>query len=177
MPFRHRRTRRQLCRDLALAAAGLCAGHLAPEARAREALAERILVLKSQRILVLMRGEQRLARFPIALGANPLGPKRRQGDARTPEGLYRIDAFNPQSRFYRALHLSYPNADDLLRAREFGVAPGGDIEIHGLPQGFAHYDPPVFCKDWTDGCIAVSNQSMDAIWTRVALGTAVEIRA
>jgi len=86
-------------------------------------------------------------------------------------------AFNPQSRFYRALHLSYPNADDLLRAREFGVAPGGDIEIHGLPQGFAHYDPPVFYKDWTDGCIAVSNQSMDAIWTRVALGTAVEIRA
>ena len=175
--FRLLRTRRELCRDLALATIGLCAGHIAPTARASEPFADRILVIKSARVLMLMRGDERLARFPIALGGDPIGPKRRQGDARTPEGFYRIDAFNPQSRFHRALHLSYPNAADMLQARAKGAEPGGDIEIHGLPPGFADYDPNVFFKDWTNGCIGVSNRSLDAIWMRVALGTPVEIRA
>lgn len=177
MPSRGWRTRRQLFCDLAIAAAALAAGPLVPEARAAEPTAERIVVLKTQRLLMLIRGETCLAAFPVALGARPIGPKRRQGDARTPEGLYRIDALNPQSRFHRAFHLSYPNLDDLLRAREAGVAPGGNIEIHGLPPGFADYDPTVFYKDWTDGCIAVSNRSIDELWTRVAVGTPVEIRA
>ncbi|HKT20073.1 MAG TPA: L,D-transpeptidase family protein [Stellaceae bacterium] len=177
MSSHHWRTRRQLCRDLALAAAGLSAGSFAAKARAGEPIADRILVLKSQRVLLLMRGERRLAQFPIALGAHPIGPKQRQGDQRTPEGLYHVDGFNPRSRYHRALHISYPNEWDVQRALAAGFQPGGDIEIHGLPPDFAHYDPVTFHKDWTNGCISVSDPAMDAIWPRVALGTPVEIRA
>lgn len=113
----------------------------------------------------------------MALGAQPIGHKRQQGDKRTPEGTYRVDALNSHSRYHRALHLSYPNEEDMRRAEAAGVAPGGDIEIHGLPHGWDHYDPAVFMKDWTDGCIAVSDRAIDEIWARVRLDTPVEIIA
>lgn len=124
---------------------------------------------------MLLRGGSRLAAFPIALGTQPKGPKLEQGDARTPEGHYRIDGFNARSRFHRALHLSYPNAEDMRRARAIGLSPGGDIEIHGLPQGYGDYDPVAFYKDWTDGCIAVSNRAIDEIWASVKIDTPVDI--
>lgn len=137
----------------------------------------RILVTKSERKLVLMRAQKILLRFPVALGANPKGPKRETGDGRTPEGTYHIDAFNPASRYYRALHISYPNLEDLRLAQAAGRTPGGNIEIHGMPAGYEDVDPPFFPTDWTDGCIGVSNRAIEVIWKTVSLDTPVVILA
>lgn len=170
-------SRRQICRGLAFAACGLVMRPLSTEAATVAEPADLVVVLKSQRKLLLMRHARVIAHYPVALGTQPHGPKRQQGDKRTPEGSYRIDAFNPHSRFHRALHISYPNAEDLREASAAGVVPGGDIEIHGLPRGFERYDPAAFAKDWTDGCVAVSNRAMDEIWARVQIDTPVAIIA
>ncbi len=150
-----------------------------PSARAEigSERADRVIVLKSERKLLLLRAGAILRSFPIALGACPEGPKRFEGDSRTPEGFYRIDAMNPRSQFRRALHISYPNAEDVRRAREVGMSPGGNIAIHGLPTSYGDYDPIAFFKDWTEGCIAVGNLAIEQIWERVSIGTPVEIRA
>lgn len=137
----------------------------------------RIIVEKAQRRLILVRAKRILLSFPIALGAHPKGPKREAGDGKTPEGEYRIDAFNPDSRYHKALHISYPNDEDLMFARRTGRVPGGAIEIHGLPPGFETYDPKRFARDWTDGCIGVSNRAVELLWKNVGLDTPVTIRA
>jgi len=172
----HSPTRRQVCRGLALAGAALI---LPSAARAVAvipgATADRIVVLKSERKLTLWRDGRLIATYPVALGGNPVGPKRRQGDKRTPEGRYSIDGMNPRSRYYRALHISYPNAEDVRLARVAGLAPGSDVEIHGLSRGFEDYDPAAFTYDWTDGCIAVSNRAIDEIWDRVRVATVIDI--
>ena len=138
--------------------------------------ADLVVVFKRKHELVLMRGDRVLDVFPVALGRYAeYGPKRREGDQRTPEGIYRLDAKLDGSNFYRAIVISYPNAIDRARARAMGVNPGGRIEIHGLPNGVsAHYigHPEI---DWTDGCIAVTDRQMDEIWARVAVGTPIEI--
>lgn len=136
-----------------------------------------ILVRKSKRKLTLVRAGVTLHTFPIALGNNPTGTKRQEGDGRTPEGAYAIDAFNQWSRYHRALHLSYPNAEDVARARAAGREPGGNIEIHGMPAGYDDVDPPFFPTDWTDGCIGVSNRAIETIWKNVSLDTPVVILA
>jgi murein L,D-transpeptidase YafK len=97
--------------------------------------ADRILVRKARRELVLLHQDRVLKSYRVALGRNPVGPKRRQGDRKTPEGLYTITGRNPSSAFPRALRISYPSAPDRARARREGVSPGGDIMIHGLPNG------------------------------------------
>jgi murein L,D-transpeptidase YafK len=170
-------TRRQLCSGLGLVALGLALRPLKAEAGTGSGGVDRIVVLKSERRLLLQRGGSILATFPVALGAQPTGPKLQQGDARTPEGLYHIDAVNPHSRFHRALHISYPNAEDLRRARAAGVPPGGDIEIHGLPDSYGRFDPVAFFRDWTNGCIAVGNRAIEEITATVGVGTPVEILA
>lgn len=169
-------SRRQVGRALAVAALALIARPLKAGAEAGES-ADRIVVLKSERKLMLVRAGSVLAAFPIALGACPVGPKREQGDTRTPEGFYRIDGINPHSRFHRALHISYPNEEDVRRARAAGVSPGGNIEIHGMPNRYGDFDPVAFFKDWTDGCIAVGNRAIEQIWASVSVGTPVEIKA
>lgn len=166
--------RRDVCRGLA---AALVAAPVKAESWAEGANALRIVVVKSARKLMLVRAKTAFRTFPIALGAHPKGPKREAGDARTPEGNYRIDGFNDQSRYYRALHISYPNAEDVRRAGAAGLSPGGNIEIHGMPASFDNYDPIVFPKDWTDGCIGVSNRAIAAIWASVSLDTPVDIMA
>ncbi|MEO7054440.1 MAG: L,D-transpeptidase family protein, partial [Rhizomicrobium sp.] len=93
------------------------------------------------------------------------------------EGHYAIDGFNEWSRYHRALHLSYPNAQDMALARAQGQEPGSNIEIHGMPPGFEDIDPSGFERDWTDGCIGVSNKAVDAIWKDVSLDTPVVILA
>lgn len=170
-------SRRQLCCGLVAAVIGLAVPPVPAEAGTGSEWVDRIVVLKAQRKLLLLRGQSTLATFPIALGARPIGPKLQQGDARTPEGLYRIDGANPHSRFHRALHISYPNAEDMRRARAAGVSAGGDIEIHGMPDSYGHFDPVAFFRDWTNGCIAVGNRAIEQIWMSVAIGTPVEIRA
>ena len=112
----------------------------------------------------------------MALGFSPVGPKQSEGDGRTPEGNYTVDFHKSDSAFHRALHISYPDAADSARAAEAGVAPGGDIMIHGLPNGFSALASAHRLRDWTAGCIAVTDSEMDEIWVSVADGTPIEIR-
>lgn len=159
---------------LALALAGT-AGFASDQPVAPATQADRIVIMKSAHTLTLMSGEQPLKSYKVALG-NPGGPKRRQGDRLTPEGTYRIDAKNPRSEYHRALHISYPSAEDRERARKMGVSPGGDVEIHGLPPSWAWIGEGHRQRDWTWGCIAVTDPEIDEIWALVPVGTPVEIR-
>ncbi len=140
------------------------------------ARADRIVIEKARRRLVLMRGGRPLRSYRIALGRHPVGPKRRRGDGRTPEGLYRIDWRNPKSRYHLSLHISYPDRRDRARARRLGVSPGGSIMIHGLPNGMGWLGRLHALVDWTGGCVAVSNSEIEEIWRLVPNGTVVEIR-
>jgi murein L,D-transpeptidase YafK len=136
---------------------------------------DRVLVFKKQHKLMLMSGDTVLKTYSVALSHN-IGPKQHEGDHKTPEGLYRIDYRKRASSFHRALHISYPNADDLTRATAIGVDPGGSIMIHGLPNGQGSIGSAHHWVDWTDGCIAVTDQEIEEIWNLVPDGTAVEIR-
>ena len=138
--------------------------------------ADRIVVLKGERKLILYRNGTILKSYKIALGPNSVGPKQKQGDHRTPEGLYQIDSKNAHSRFHLALHVSYPDQQDRERARKMGVKAGGDIMIHGLPDRYAFMGTLHTKYDWTDGCIAVSNSEIEEIWKLVPVGTPVEIK-
>lgn len=138
--------------------------------------ADKILVLKSAHTLSLMSNGRPLRTYSVALGRNPVGPKARKGDHRVPEGQYVIDAKNEHSRFYRALHISYPNAADRQRAEKQGFDPGGDVEIHGIENGLGWVGSLHRSSDWTDGCIALTDSEMDQIWPAVAVGTIVEIK-
>lgn len=137
--------------------------------------ADRIVVVKSAHTLTLMRGNQVLRVYRVALGRTPVGLKTRKGDHKTPEGEYLIDAKKPNSRFYRALHISYPNEDDKERALGQGLDPGGDVEIHGIENGLGWIGRLHRKIDWTDGCIAVTDSEMDEIYSSVDIGTSVKI--
>jgi murein L,D-transpeptidase YafK len=161
-----------LNRRLILVVCLLCAQVLAASAEH----ADRIIVFKSQRRLVLMNAGKEIRTYKVSLGPSPIGPKTRQGDHKTPEGVYVIDSRNAASHFYRALHVSYPNQADRARARKLGVSPGGEIMVHGLPNGYGSLGKAHLLHDWTDGCIAVTNEEMDEIWKLVPVGTRIEIR-
>jgi murein L,D-transpeptidase YafK len=154
---------------VAIAPADAAKRHAAPRPRI-----DAIWVYKGERTLTLVRRGEIVSRYPIALGADPVGPKHLEGDKRTPEGRYTIDWRNPDSRFHKALHISYPNDNDLRDAERVGVNPGGMVMIHGMPSApeLRWLDTR---GDWTDGCIAVSNTAMDEIWNAVADGTPVII--
>ncbi len=135
--------------------------------------ASHIVVSKTNRVLALMSGEQTLKRYQVHLGFQPQGPKLASGDGRTPEGQYYIDRRNPRSDFYLSLGVSYPNANDVARAHAAGVRPGGDIFIHGGPKRVADRRK----KDWTAGCIAVSDEEIEEIWSMVPTGIPIIILA
>src|SRR4030066_935587 len=137
---------------------------------------DRILIEKSTRRLMLISQGEVLKSYKIALGGNPIGPKERQGDNKTPEGTYLIDARNRDSRFYLSLHISYPNERDKNRAKKLGVSPGGDIMIHGIKNGFSWVGDVHAEVDWTKGCIAVTNEEIEEISKLAPNGTIVEIR-
>jgi len=137
---------------------------------------DRILIEKSARRLMLISHGEVLKTYKIALGGNPIGPKERQGDNKTPEGTYVIDARNRDSRFHLSLHISYPNERDKYRAKELGVSPGGDIMIHGIKNGFAWVGDTHAEVDWTKGCIAVTDEEIEEISKLAPNGTIVEIR-
>jgi murein L,D-transpeptidase YafK len=149
---------------------------VASDALAKDAHADKVLVLKSERILELLDHGRVLKNYKVALGSAPVGKKEKQGDHRTPEGLYILDRRNEHSQFYRSLHISYPNAEDRQHAQQAGLTPGGDIMIHGLPNGLGWIGKHHRLRDWTDGCIAVTNEEMDEIWRAVADGTPIEIK-
>jgi murein L,D-transpeptidase YafK len=138
--------------------------------------ADRILIVKSKREMTLFAQGKAIKTYKVSLGTQPVGAKERQGDHKTPEGNYVIDARVEHSRFHHALHISYPNQSDRERARKFGVNPGGAVEIHGLGDGVGWVGSLQRTVDWTDGCIAVTNSEIDEIWSMVPVGTPVEIR-
>jgi len=138
--------------------------------------ADMILVEKRARRLTLFSAGRKLKEYRVALGFSPIGPKQHEGDGRTPEGKYTIDFHKSDSAFHRALHISYPDAADGARAAEAGMTPGGDIMIHGLPNGLSELGPAHRLRDWTAGCIAVTDSEIDEIWASVADGTPIEIR-
>ena len=137
--------------------------------------ADKVLIEKKERRLTLLSKGEVIKTYKIALGKNPVGPKERQGDNKTPEGVYIIDSRNGNSKFHLALHISYPNKRDIRRAKELGVSPGGDIMIHGLKNGFSLLGASHAEDDWTNGCIAVTNQEMEEIYKFVPIGTTVVI--
>jgi len=149
----------------------LCAG-TAPAAPKVDS----ILILKKDHVMELLSHGKVIRRYKVALGQGGLTPKQRQGDGLTPEGHYVIDARNAGSHYHRSLHVSYPNAEDRKRAARRGVNPGGDIMIHGLPNGEGWVGAGHRLRDWTLGCIAVTDEEIDEIWNLVPLGTPVEIR-
>ena len=138
--------------------------------------ADTILVRKAERRMYLMRANRIIAEYPIRLGLNPTGHKEREGDFRTPEGLYQLVGRNPRSEYFLSLEVSYPNEEDRARAKKSGVSPGGLIMIHGQPN-VPRKSPDYYANyDWTNGCIAVSNSDMVDIWLRTQPGTVIVIR-
>jgi murein L,D-transpeptidase YafK len=155
---------------------GILFGLLAITSRAQtKTIADSIVVSKSAHTLSLMSGNTVLKTYRIALGRGSTGAKQVVGDNRTPEGKYIIDEKNTSSKFHKALHISYPNADDRARAVKLGKSAGGDIEIHGLPATFAWLGTAQRTLDWTSGCIALTNDEIDELWKMVSVGTPVEI--
>ena len=139
--------------------------------------ADSILILKHDHVLELLQGGKIIRTYKVALGRGGLAPKEREGDERTPEGHYIIDSRNAASHYHKALHISYPNAEDQARAAKLGVSPGGAIMIHGLPNGIGWLRASHLLYDWTQGCVAVTDAEMDEIWNLVPVGTPVEIRS
>ena len=136
---------------------------------------DRVVVYKSRKIMELQKGNEVVRSYKVALGRNPKGPKQKMGDCRTPEGAYIIDRHKKDSGYYKSLHLSYPNCQDLASAKNRGCAPGGSIMIHGLPKGYEDLADIHYRRNWTKGCIAVNNKEMDEIWHLVVDGTPIII--
>ena len=128
-----------------------------------------VLVYKGSRTMYLMHHDQVLQAYEVDLGFSPYGHKAQRGDGRTPEGAYVIDRRNPNSDYHLSIGLDYPNATDVEVARAAGVSPGGDIFIHGEPRKFRRQ------RDWTAGCIAVTNDEIEDIYAMVRDGTPILI--
>jgi murein L,D-transpeptidase YafK len=162
---------------LAVTAGFLGAGVLPTQSRAfaqrRDPRANHLVVSKRNRVLALMAGETTLRRYRISLGFTPEGHKKRSGDGRTPEGRYYINRRNPRSDYHLSLGISYPNTLDMAKAMALGIDPGGDIFIHGGPVRAGDRRK----RDWTAGCIAVSDRDIEEIWSLVPTGTPITILA
>jgi murein L,D-transpeptidase YafK len=138
--------------------------------------ADKVVVFKGKRLLMLMKEGEILKVYRVALGKQPNGHKMKTGDKKTPEGTYVLDARNSDSKFYRAIHISYPNENDVQNAQKLGYSPGGDIMIHGLSEKLKKMGKLHRTADWTDGCIAVTNPEIEEIWSLVPDGTPIEIK-
>jgi murein L,D-transpeptidase YafK len=136
---------------------------------------DRILVEKSARKLSVFANGKKLKTYRVALGRNPVGAKQEEGDHKTPEGIYKIDSRNPQSNFHLALHVCYPSDQDKARAAERSVSAGFDIMIHGIRNGLGWIGSFHRLNDWTDGCIAVTDEEIEELWRVTPDGTTIEI--
>jgi murein L,D-transpeptidase YafK len=160
---------------VALAGLSACATTPATSKLAQHPQVTSLVVQKSKRRLLLLNQNTEIDAFDVALGRNPVGPKEREGDGRTPEGAYYITGHNPNSHYHLSLGISYPSTLDVARARSSGASPGGNIFIHGQPVGIN--GARRIQGDWTAGCIAVSNAEIERIYTMVRAGTPIFIRA
>lgn len=140
-----------------------------------ESAVTHVRVLKNDHKLQLLSGDRLVHEFHVVFGANPKGHKMEEGDERTPEGSYILDYKKIDSAFYRAIHISYPNAKDIAFAKSRGVKPGGDIMIHGQKNGLGWLPFISQRFNWTNGCVALSNKDMDIVWALVKEGTPIEI--
>jgi murein L,D-transpeptidase YafK len=138
--------------------------------------ADSLVLTKSRRELVVYYHGDPVRTYYVALGRNPVGDKERIGDNRTPEGLFFIQGRNPNSRYHLSLRISYPDATHRARAARLGVEPGGDIMIHGLPEEQAAFGPAHRDYDWTNGCIALTNQEIEELWRVIRDGTPIQIK-
>lgn len=136
---------------------------------------DRVLVIKSKRMMLLLKDSEIVKVYRISLGKSPVGHKIKAGDKKTPEGRYILEAKKYPSKYYKAIRISYPNEQDILQAKNLGVLPGGDIMIHGLPADFADIGSIHRIVDWTDGCIAVTNEEMDELWELIPVGIPIDI--
>lgn len=158
----------------------LAGAALAGSAGARPVAAspvDRLVVDKAEHRLTLLRGGKVVGVYQVALGRGGLAPKAVEGDGRVPEGVYRITERKADSQFYKALRVGYPTTAEADAARNRGVDPGSDIMIHGLPNGMGWIGSWHRLRDWTAGCVALTDAEMDQLWKRVPVGTIVEIRA
>jgi len=137
---------------------------------------DRIVVEKSARKMSIFRNGKKLKTYRVALGRNPIGAKQEEGDMKTPEGVYKIDSENPQSNFHLALHFSYPSDEDKARAAERGVSAGSEIMIHGIKNGLGWIGAFYRLRDWTAGCVALTDEEIEELWRVAPVGTPVEIR-
>lgn len=177
---------KRFLRNLVLAIIAICAIfagaiywqlYLAPAPLPPEPLTgqiDHILIEKSERRLTVFRDGEALRTYTVALGFEPTGDKFQEGDGKTPEGLFTIDRRNPQSAYHLSLGIDYPQAGDRALAAAAGVSPGGDIFIHGQPNGRA--GSPTIPWDWTAGCVAISDSEIEELWRITPIGTTVEIR-
>ncbi|HEX9023775.1 MAG TPA: L,D-transpeptidase family protein [Geobacteraceae bacterium] len=148
----------------------------AASAVATDLVADRVLIEKRARRLTIYSCGQEIKTYKVALGRNPNGPRDREGDNKTPEGIYTINSRNNNSRYHLSLHISYPNSQDIQHAKSQGVSPGGNIMIHGIMNGLGWLGRFHRWVDWTKGCIAVTNPEIEEIAWLVPNGTRVEIR-
>jgi murein L,D-transpeptidase YafK len=141
-----------------------------------DAKADLLVINKVERELLAYSRGSLLRSYRVSLGREPVGTKIRQGDRKTPEGNYVIDSHNPASSFHRALHVSYPSAADVERARAGGYDPGGEIMAHGIHNGLGWIGKAHRLVDWTVGCIAVTDPEIEELYRIVPDGTRIEIR-
>lgn len=139
-------------------------------------VADLVVVEKDKRELHLLADGEIFRTFKIALGIVPEGDKKQEGDFKTPEGRYLLDARNPNSEFFLSIHISYPSPADRRESAELGVSPGSAIMIHGQPNEPSRSETYYRTQDWTNGCIAVSNSDMIDIWLMTPDNTPIEIR-
>lgn len=138
--------------------------------------ADSVLVKKSEKALYMFKEGKLLKRFNVVFGPRPKGHKIMEGDDRTPEGDYTLDFKNAKSNFYKSIRVSYPNEADRERARRINVQPGGNIMIHGSKNSWSAKTAARSRKfNWTDGCIALSNNDMDEFWEAIEIGTPIRI--
>lgn len=142
---------------------------------AQLAAVDLVKVVKSERRLYLMSAGAVAKEFPVTFGANPEGHKQQEGDEKTPEGKYTLDYKKADSAFYKAIHVSYPNAADTEAAKKRGVSPGGAIMIHGQKNGLGWLSFASQWFNWTNGCIALTNSDMEEVWQLVTVPTPIEI--
>jgi len=141
-------------------------------------LADRVILKKSTRMLYLYSGKEVYKRYHISLGKVSIGAKEFEGDMKTPEGTYLLDWRQLSTRYNKSIHVSYPNSEDKANAKQFGVSAGGMIMIHGTPTHWSLSplgDWLPMLLDWTDGCVAMSNDDMEEVWERVPNGTPITI--
>jgi murein L,D-transpeptidase YafK len=134
-----------------------------------------VLVKKTERKMYLLSNGNVLKEYDVVFGNNPKGHKQQEGDEKTPEGKYTLDYKKINSSFYKSIHISYPNKEDIATAKAIGVSPGGQIMIHGQKNGFAWLSWLTQHFNWTNGCIAVNNSAMEEIWQLVKVGIPIEI--